>query len=42
MLHTKKIARMIMMTSLFLVFAVNTLHAFRCGNDLVSIGDRSF
>lgn len=45
MLETKKIARMIMMTLLFLIFTVNTLHAsgsFRCGNGLVSVGDDSF
>jgi len=47
MFHTKKIASIIMMTSLFLLFTINTVSprmtsSFRCGNDLVSIGDRSF
>ena len=42
MLRAKKIGSMIMMTSLFLFFSINTLYAFRCGIHLVSIGDRSF
>ena len=42
MLHAKRIGFMIMMTSLFLFFSINTLHALRCGDHLVSIGDRSF
>ena len=42
MLHTQKIASIIMMTSLFFFFTVNTVSPFTCGNDLVSIGDRSF
>ena len=45
MLDIKKIARIIVLSLLFLNFAVSTLHAahsFRCGGDLVSIGEYSF